>query len=129
MKLGSSKNLRVLLEKTPTKKAGVLSVPFRVMHLSMSGPSGGGSGNPWEFDCGIYFQGVVLIKHRAFDLSISNSRRDVNLLFLIILTIIFFPGGGDFDNFFIRKCQNSHPMPYPSGLTLIGAKIKAPKGP
>ena len=30
------------------------------MHLSVSSPrgkGGGGSGNPWEFDCGVYFQG------------------------------------------------------------------------
>ena len=42
----------------------------------------------------------VLTGHHAFDLSISNSRREVNQSFLIILTITFCPGGGDFDNFF-----------------------------
>ena len=30
----------------------------RLMHLSMSSPrGGGGSGNPREFDCGVYPQG------------------------------------------------------------------------
>ena len=42
--------------------------------------------------------------------SISNSRREVKHLFLLILTIIFYQGVGILI-FFIRKCQNPHPMP------------------
>ena len=45
----------------------------------------------------------ILIEHHVLDLSISNSRREVNHLLLT-------PRGGDFDNFF-RKCQNLYPMP------------------
>ena len=61
--------------------------------------------------------------HHAFDLSILYSRREVNHLFLLILTILFRSGVGILITFF-RKCQNPHPMPDPpplSGLTLIGA--------
>ena len=40
-----------------------------------------------------YIPGVgILIGHQALDLSISNSRREVNHLFLVILTIIFARG-------------------------------------
>ena len=42
----------------------------------------------------------ILIGHYAFYLSILQSRREVNHFFLLILTISFSPGGGDFDNFF-----------------------------
>ena len=67
----------------------------------------------------------ILIGHHAFDLSILCSRREVNHLFLLILTILFCPGVGILIIFF-RKCQNPHAMPDPpppSGLTLIGALV------
>ena len=54
----------------------------------------------------------ILVGHYAFDLSISYSRRGVNHLFLLILTILFRPGVGILI-FFFRKCQNLHPMPDP----------------
>ena len=61
----------------------------------------------------------ILIGHQAFD--ILYSRREVNHLFLLILTILFRPGMGILIIFF-TKCQNPHPMPPPpSGLTLTGA--------
>ena len=48
----------------------------------------------------------ILIGHHPFDLSILYSRREVNHLFLLILTILFCLGVG----IFFRKCQNPHPM-------------------
>ena len=73
----------------------------------------------------------ILIGHHAFDLSILCIRREVNHLFLLILTILFCPGVGILIIFF-RKCQNPHPMPDPppppSGLTLIGALKKETSG-
>ena len=59
----------------------------------------------------------ILIGRHAFDLSISNSRREVDHLFLIILAIIFCPGVGILIIFF-RKCQNSHRTPDPPTLGL-----------
>ena len=51
----------------------------------MSSPSrGGGLGKQQEFDCDIYPTGGNFIGHRGFDLSISNSRREVNHLLLIL---------------------------------------------
>ena len=61
--------------------------PFLLMHLSMSSPRGMRSGKPREFDP----RAGILVGNHAFDLSISNSRREVNHLFLLILTIIFRP--------------------------------------
>ena len=52
----------------------------------------------------------ILVGHHAFDLSILCSRREINHLFLLILTILFCPGVGILIIFF-RKCQNPHPMP------------------
>ena len=78
------------------------------MHLSVSSPRG--VGNLREFDCGVDRVGI-LIGH-AFDLSILYSRREVNHLFLLILTILFCPGVGILIIVF-RKCQNPHPMPAP----------------
>ena len=72
------------------------------------------SGNPWEFDCYVYPQGGDLIRYHAFHLSISNSRREVNHLLVLIIWQLFFAWGGDFGNFCFRKCQNPHPMPDPS---------------
>ena len=76
--------------------------------------------------------GLVIGKN-AFDLSNLYSRREVNHLFLLILTIIFRPGIGILI-IFVRKCQNPHPMPdlllHPSsGLTLIGALHIVTPGP
>ena len=51
-----------------------------IMHLSMSSPrggGGGGSGNPREFDCGVYPQGGDFDRHYAFYLSILQSKREV----------------------------------------------------
>ena len=67
----------------------------------------------------------ILTWHHAFDLSILKSRWEENHLFLLILTIIFCSGVGILI-IFLRKGQNSHPMPDPpppSGLTLIGALV------
>ena len=47
----------------------------------------------------------ILIGRHAFNLSILYSRREVNHLFLLILTILFRPGVG------ILIIQNLHPMP------------------
>ena len=67
------------------------------------GGEGVGSGNPWEFDCDVqYIPRVgILIGHHAFDLSISNSRREVNHLLLILLTVVFCPGVGILKTFFL----------------------------
>ena len=64
------------------------------MHISMSSLrwGGGGLGNPQEFDCGVYPRVGILIVYQAFDLSILYSKREVNHLFLLILTILFCPG-------------------------------------
>ena len=53
----------------------------------------------------------ILIGHQAFDLSISNCRREINHLFLLILTIIFCPRVG------ILIIFSNLP---PSGLTCKG---------
>ena len=58
----------------------------------------------------------ILIRHHAFDLSILYSRREVNYLFMLILTILFYPGVELI--FFFKKCQNPHPMPDPPPLGL-----------
>ena len=54
---------------------------------------GGGGGAGWATHRNFtvtYIPSVgILIGHHAFDLSISNSRREVNHLFLLILTIAF----------------------------------------
>ena len=50
----------------------------------------------------------ILISPHAFDPSISNSRREVNHLFLLIFDNYFLPGSEDLIMFF-RKCQNPHP--------------------
>ena len=67
----------------------------------------------------------ILIGHHVFDLSLVYRRREVNHLFLLILTILFCPGVGILI-ILLRKCQN------PSGLTLLGAlfqesEIDSPK--
>ena len=59
--------------------------------INVKSEGDGGSGKPREFDWDVYPQGGFLIGPHAFDLSISNSRREVNHLFLLILTIIFCP--------------------------------------
>ena len=58
------------------------------------GGGGGGLANHGNLNV-TYIPGVgILIGPHAFDLSISNSRREVNHLFLLILTIIFCLGVG-----------------------------------
>ena len=68
------------------------------MHLSMSNPRGGGWATHGNLTVAYIPRVGILIGHHAFDLSILYSRREVNHLFLLILTIL--PRGGDFDNFF-----------------------------
>ena len=65
----------------------------------------------------------ILIGHHAFDLSILCSRREVNHLFLLILTILFCSGVGILIIFLENvKIPTLCPTPPPpSGLTLIGA--------
>ena len=74
---------------------------------------GGGGGQPTR----IWLWRMILIGHHAFDLSISNRRRQASHLFLLILTIIFCPGVGILIIFF-QKCHNPHHMPDPSSLGL-----------
>ena len=71
------------------------------MHLSMSSPKGGGDGRATHGNLTVaYIPRVrILIGHHVFDLSVLQSRREVNHLFLLILTTLFRPGGGDFDIF------------------------------
>ena len=60
-------------------------------------PEGGGGGG-WATHGNltvVYIPRVgILIGHHAFDLSIIYSRREVNHLFLLILTILFARGWG-----------------------------------
>ena len=69
----------------------------QIMHLSMSNPREGRGGG-WATHGNLtvaYIPRVgILIGHHAFDLSILYSRREVNRLFLLILTILFCPGVG-----------------------------------
>ena len=69
---------------------------LRIMHLSMSSPRGGGGGggqaNHGNLTVGYIPRVGILIGHHAFDLSILYSRREVNHLFLLILTILFRSG-------------------------------------
>ena len=75
-------------------------------------PGGGGGGRATHGNLTVASTPRVgiLIGHHAFDLSILRSRREVNHLFLLILTILFCPGVGILILFF-RKCQNPHPIP------------------
>ena len=59
----------------------------------------------------------ILIGPHAFDLSISNSRREVNHLFQLIFTIIFLPRGGDFD-YFLENVKNPTLCSAPPSLGL-----------
>ena len=73
-----------------------LSAGNQIMHLSVSSPRGGGGCWATHGNMTVtYIPGVgILIGHHAFDLLISNSRREVNHLFLLILTIYILPRGG-----------------------------------
>ena len=64
------------------------------MHLSMSSPRGvgGGVGKPTGMTVAYIPRVGILIGHNAFDLSILYSRREVNHLFLLILTVFFARG-------------------------------------
>jgi len=53
----------------------------------------------------------ILIGQHAFNFLISNSRREVKHLLLILLTNIFCPEGGDFGDYFLENVKNPHPMP------------------
>ena len=94
------------------------------MHLSMSSPRGG-LGNPREFDGGVYPRVGILMGHHAFDLSILYSRREVNHLFLLILTILFRPGVGILI-FFLEnvKIPTLCPTPPPLGLDTDRCLVK-----
>ena len=91
---------------------------MNVMQISLSSPRGvGRRGRATHGNLTVTYicRVGILIGHHAFNLSISYSIREVNHLFLIILTLFFC-------QFFFTKCQNPRPMPDPtSGLTLIGA--------
>ena len=65
-----------------------------LMHLSMSSPRGGGRATHGNLTVMHIPRVGILIGHHALDLSVSNSRREVNHLFLLILTIMFCPGVG-----------------------------------
>ena len=59
------------------------------------GGGGGGSVSPRKFACNVYLlDGDFDRTSLAFDLSISNSRREVNHLLMILLTVIFCLGVG-----------------------------------
>ena len=67
------------------------NVPINIKPERWGG--GGGSGNPWEFDCDVYPQcGDFDWTSCIWSLNFKSSRREVNHLFLIILTSIFCPG-------------------------------------
>ena len=83
------------------------------MHLSMSSLRGEGGGVCPAIHGNLtvaYIPRVgTLIGHHAFDLSILYSRREVNHLFLLNLTIRFRPVG--ILIIFVRKCQYPHLCP------------------
>ena len=64
-----------------------------------------GSGDLREFDCDVYPQGGN-IYHLIFQLQRAEEKE------IVLLTIMFLPGGGDFDNF-VWKMSKSHLMPDP----------------
>ena len=106
-----SKSMIVL---SVTKFSIVIGFPRAYLCTCQCQARGGeGSGNPREFNCDVYLQGGDLIAHHAFDLSISNSGREVNHSFLLIFKSIF--------RLFLENakiptlCSNSPP----SGLALI----------
>ena len=72
-----------------------LTFDLGLMHLSVSSPRGGGGRETHGNLTVAYIPRVgILIGHHAFDLSILCSRREVNHLFLLIVTILFCPGVG-----------------------------------
>ena len=92
----------VLTHSFSVYEVRLLQVLNVVMHLSMSSLRGeGGRATHGNL--------AVMPWHHAFDLSIL---KEVNHLFLLILTIIICPGVGILIISF-RKCQNPHPMPNP----------------
>ena len=88
-------NSLVVRRVTRQDKCCAINAPTNVK------PEGGGGGRAAHRNLTMaYIPRVgILIRHHAFDLSILYSRREVNHLFLLILTINF-ARGGDFDNFF-----------------------------
>ena len=58
-----------------------------------------------DFDCDVYPRVGILIGHHAFDLSISNSRREVNHYFVS-------------DNFYFLPGDRPPPLPSPLGLDI-----------
>ena len=85
---------------------------------------GGGGGGWWsratharDFDCDVYPRVGILIGHHAFDLSISNSIRGVNYLFMLIWTTIFYQGVETLMSFLENvKIPTLFPDPPPSPL-------------
>ena len=66
---------------------------------------GGGRATQWNLTV-TYIPGVgILIGHHGFDLSISNTRGEVNHLFLLILTIIVCPAVGILIIFFLKNVK------------------------
>ena len=65
-----------------------------LMHLSVSSPRGGGGRATHGNLTVTHIPRVGILMGHAFDLSVSNSRREVNHLFLLILTIMFCPDVG-----------------------------------
>ena len=92
-------------------------IGLHFMHLSVSSPRGGGGTTHGNLTVAYIPRVGILIGHHAFDLSILCSRREINHLFLLILTILFCPGVGILIIFF-RKCKNPHPIPDPPPLGL-----------
>ena len=82
------------------------------INVKPEGGGGGGRATHGNLTVARISRVGILIGHHAFDLSVLYSRREVNHLFLLILTILFCPGVGILIDFF-RKCQNPHPMPDP----------------
>ena len=83
---------------------------------------GGGEGNPGKLSVTHIPSGgggVILIGHHAFDLSISNSIRGVNYLFMLIWTTIFCQGVETLMSFLENvKIPTLFPDPPPSPLRL-----------
>ena len=65
-----------------------------LIHLSMSSPKGEGRATHGNLTVTYTSRVGILIRHHTLHLQISNSRREVNHLFLLILTVIVCRGWG-----------------------------------